>query len=291
MDNETPTQSASECLGDEDQNALRFAANGSASLCTIVGIHGSFSRRLGAQLAISRDGKTAGSLADGCLESELVTRSQEALSLKMPMLLRYGHGSPFIDFRLPCGSGIDILVDPVPNLALLRAAVAQLDSRSPTRLLLPRTRVPLIDVRSYMPAMKLLVFGAAYEANMLAKLAASYGVSVDVRTPDNGIFLNQAPNENAVDGWTAVVLLFHDHEWEGAILEWALQTEAFYIGAQGGQVPREQRKHWLKSRGHTDEAILRIRSPIGLIPNTRDARTLALSILAGVVDQYEQLRA
>jgi len=137
----------------------------------------------------------------------------------------------------------------------------------------------------------LLIFGAAYEATMLAKLAASFGISVEVRTPGNGIFLNQAPKENTADRWTAVVLLFHDHEWEGAILEWALQTEAFYIGAQGGQAPREQRKQWLKSRGHADEAILRIRSPIGLIPNTRDARTLALSILADVVDQYEQLRA
>ena len=290
MNREKPAPIASECFDDEDQNALRFAAKGNASLCTIVGIEGSFSRRLGAQLAIRRDGKMVGSLADGCLESELATRSQEALSLKMPMLLRYGRGSPFIDFRLPCGSGIDILVDPAPDLVSLRSVVAQLDGRIQARLKLPRTRSSLIDVRSYTPSVRLLIFGGAYEANMLAQLAATFGISVDVKTSENGIFLNQAPQNIVPDCWTAVVLLFHDHEWEGAILEWALKTDAFYIGAQGGRAPREQRKDWLKFRGYTDAEILRVRSPLGLIHNTRDARTLALSILADVVDQYERAR-
>jgi xanthine dehydrogenase accessory factor len=54
-----------EGVHEEDQAALRFAAAHGTALCTIVGFDGSFSRRLGAQLAIQFDGRTVGSLADG----------------------------------------------------------------------------------------------------------------------------------------------------------------------------------------------------------------------------------
>ena len=40
----------------DDHAALRAAAAGGAGLCTVVGIDGSFSRRLGAQLAVHPDG-------------------------------------------------------------------------------------------------------------------------------------------------------------------------------------------------------------------------------------------
>src|SRR5438067_4350039 len=73
---------------DEDQAALRLAAAGGAALCTIVGIEGSFSRRLGAQLAVAVDGRMAGSLADGCLERELATQAAEARREGRPRLLR-----------------------------------------------------------------------------------------------------------------------------------------------------------------------------------------------------------
>ena len=52
------------------------------------------------------------------------------------------------------------------------------------------------------------------------------------------------------DPWTAVLLLFHDHEWEHALLEWALGTPAFLIGAQGGAPAREARLKRLQEAGH-----------------------------------------
>jgi xanthine dehydrogenase accessory factor len=51
-----------------DHAALRRAARGDAALCTIVGIDGSFSRRVGAQLAVAADGSRAGDMADRCLD-------------------------------------------------------------------------------------------------------------------------------------------------------------------------------------------------------------------------------
>ena len=126
---------------DADQAAMRLAASCSAALCTIVGIEGSFSRRLGVQIAIANDGTVSGSLAAGCLERELATQAMQARASGAPRLLRYGRGSPFIDFRMPCGSGLDIVVDPAPERVRLGRAIATLDARKPVDVPLPVDRV------------------------------------------------------------------------------------------------------------------------------------------------------
>ena len=118
----------------DDHAALRAAAAGGAGLCTVVGIDGSFSRRLGAQLAVHPDGSVTGSLADGCLEAEL---AREMALGGAPRVLRYGAGSSQIDFRLPCGGGLDVLVDPSPDRLACQAAVDRLDQRQEARLDLP----------------------------------------------------------------------------------------------------------------------------------------------------------
>lgn len=275
-------------LHDEDQAALRLAATvPGTALCTIVGIDGSFSRRLGAQLAIAPDGTMAGSLSDGCLERELAAQAGEQAA---PGVLRYGRGSPFIDFRLPCGSGLDVLVDPAPDRAALARAVARLDAREPAVLPLPGVPAPLLQARPYLPSLRLLVLGAGPEPRHLAALARTFGLAAELLEPETDLALGRAPHERSVDAWTAIVLLFHDHEWEAALLDWALRTDAFHIGAQGGATARENRAAALRARGHDEAALARVRSPIGLIPRARDARTLALSILAEVVAGYEGLR-
>ncbi len=276
---------------DEDQAALRFVGETQgAALCTIVGIDGSFSRRLGAQLAIGPDETIVGSLADGCLEHELVRQAATARRLGQPRLLRYGAGSPVIDFRLPCGSGLDVVIDPAPDPAALAAAVTELDGRRGASISLPVNDPGMLNQRCYVPSPRLIVLGTGPEAAALGALARSHGQDVTVAGPEAGLSLGQRPRSLTADAWTAIVLLFHDHEWEGPLLEWALDTPAFYIGAQGGAAARENRRAMLTDSGSDPQALDRVRSPIGLIPRARDARTLALSVLADVVATYEQLR-
>ena len=269
-----------------DHDALRHAAEHDAALCTIVSIEGSFSRRVGAQLAVGRDDATAGDMADNCLDAELANQARIAFAEGTPRVLRYGEGSPFIDFRLPCGSGLEILVDPAPDRAALKSCVTALDSRREATLPLA---TPLLAGRRYIPPLRLLALGAGAECNALVKLAQAQFIATELREPDHGLSLGKSPGDIAVDPWTAVLLLFHDHEWEHALLEWALGTPAFYIGAQGGAPARETRIERLRDAGHPESAIARVRSPVGLIPQARDASVLALSVLAEVVGAYEAL--
>jgi len=279
-------------LSTADHAALSRAAGGDAALCTIVGINGSFSRRVGTQLAVSAGGDRFGDMADRCLDAELVRQCEMARAEGAPRLLRYGRGSPFVDFRLPCGAGLDIWLDPRPDPETLRACCAALDRREEAALplALPNDAAPhLLRQRRYVPAPRLVLLGAGAECAALVALCAAQGVAVEWREAGAGLDLGRAPEGLAVDHWTAVLLLFHDHEWEHALLEWALGTPAFLIGAQGGAPARQARIDRLRAAGHGEAELARIHSPVGLIPQAREAQVLALSVLAEVVAAYEAL--
>jgi xanthine dehydrogenase accessory factor len=275
-----------------DHAALLRAAKGDAALCTIVGIDGSFSRRVGTQLAVAADGSRVGDMADRCLDEELASQALAATAEGGARMLRYGQGSPFVDFRLPCGSGLDIWVDPAPDRADLQRCVAELEARQEAvlELKLSEDLAPyLLRQRRYMPRLRVVLLGVGAECAALVRLAAAQGVETEWREAGEGLSLGRPPADLAADVWTAVLLLFHDHEWEVPLLDWALATPAFYIGAQGGAPARDERLERLRGTGHGEMDLARIRSPVGLIPAARDPNVLALSVLADVVGAYEAL--
>ena len=269
---------------DEDHIALAAACRPGVGLCTVVGIEGSFSRRLGAQLAVLPDGSTVGDLADSCLESQLAA---DVARCAEPRVVRYGRGSSKIDFRLPCGGGLDILLDPSPDRKACRTALEALQARRPARLALGgETR---LRSRKYLPALKLVVLGEGPELEAVASLSSAMKVEVETLSKDD-LVLGQAARKVRYDPWTACLLLFHDHEWELALLEQALASDAFYIGAQGGEKARADRTLALAARGVPEERIARLTSPVGLMPACKSPRSLALSALSEIVGRYEQMR-
>lgn len=287
-------------MAGSDQAALLASSSSDMALCTLVGLEGSFSRRLGAQIAIAPDGRTIGSLSDGCLERQLAS---DAVAMRArggpPSVTRYGRGSPIIDFRLPCGGGLDILIDPRPDRDRLRAAARRLAARQDAHLdlpLPPDADDALLARRAYIPPLRVLLFGEGPEFLAFREIAASAGVEVVARPRAGdagnvpGLTLGQAPTGLNGDPWTAIVLLFHDHEWERALLRWALDQSAFFVGAQGGATARTDREAVLRADGASPDAIAKLRSPIGLIPRARDPEVLALSVVAEIVGAYERLQ-
>lgn len=269
---------------DEDSAALLAACEPGTGLCTLVGIEGSFSRRRGAQLAVKADGSTVGSLSDGCLESQIAA---DVRGLDRPEVRRYGRGSGNIDVRLPCGSGLDILLDPCPDRQACRVAIGTLGEREIVRLALPAPSP--MRARTYVPRLAIRAFGEGPELASFAALCRAADIAVDAVARDS-LALGRPSGLQPADRWTAVVLLFHDHEWEAPLIAEALASDAFYVGAQGGENARNARTMALYARGVAEEDIARLRSPIGLVPACRTPATLALSVLTEIVERYESRR-
>jgi xanthine dehydrogenase accessory factor len=142
-----------------------------------------------------------------------------------------------------------------------------------------------------------LIFGKGPETSSFAALVQSTGFPNLVLSPDNEtlkaaqsignetrhMVSAQFPKDLTPDPHTAILLFFHDHDWEPPILANALDTQAFYIGAQGSLRARQTRELDLASLGVSEKRYSKMRGPIGLVQSARDARTLAVSVLAEVL--------
>ena len=79
------------------------------------------------------DGGPAISLGDASSRQSRLKRWTRSKPGK-PKLLRYGKGSPFLDIRLPCGSGLDVFVQPMRDAALIQDMSERLERRQPFAL-------------------------------------------------------------------------------------------------------------------------------------------------------------
>jgi xanthine dehydrogenase accessory factor len=67
-----------------------------------------------------------------------------------------------------------------------------------------------------------------------------------------------------------------------------LNSDAFYIGAQGSKSAHRQLVNNLIDMGCSENELAQLRSQIGLIPSARDPKTLAISVLADII-KYSNL--
>lgn len=300
----------------------RCRANGEASaLVTLTSTTGASSRDPGTHMAVSETGAYAGSFSGGCIEAAVVGEARAALADGHPRQVLFGAGSPFIDIRLPCGGAVELLISPHVPAEFSQAGLALFAQRQPVELHLPMAGVPVAlpsGTRSkgaywqgsifhvhHMPPLRIIVLGNGAQVEALFLLANGFGAQVETLTPDAEIvakihaaggtarllhMVTQAANF-AVDPWTACVCLFHDHDWEADALHHAAANGAFYVGAMGSVRTAETRRTAMLENGVAAAVVARIKGPIGLMQRSRDPGTLALSVLAEIVDDYNRFTA
>ena len=89
-----------------------------------------------------------------------------------------------------------------------------------------------------------------------------------------------------LDAHSAFLTLFHDHDWEPALLKAALDTPDRFIGSLGSCRTHDMRKETLQQMQVPESSISRLRGPIGLVPSLRDASSIAVSALAEIVAEF-----
>ncbi len=182
---------------------------------------------------------------------------------------------------------------PLPDGLLAAVAAAAADERS--RQLCLGTETWFLHVQ--VPQPRLLVIGAVHVAQALAPLARAVGLSVavidprqsfatDARFPGTDLMTvwpDQALRTLGLDRHSAVVTLTHDPKLDDPALELALRSPAFYIGALGSRKTQAARRERMRAAGFDDDALDRVRGPVGLPIGAIGAPEIALSILAEIV--------
>lgn len=152
-------------------------------------------------------------------------------------------------------------------------------------------------LHAYNPPYRLIVVGAVHIAQALVAMAAHLGLAVVVVDPRRSFATDERfPNVTVMTDWpdealdalapdarTAVVTLTHDPKLDDPALDRALKSPAFYIGALGGRKTHAGRLRRLRELGHGEDALARIRGPVGLNIEAVTAPEIALSIIAEFV--------
>jgi xanthine dehydrogenase accessory factor len=288
------------------------------AIATLVEVDGSAPRDVGAQMLVTAH-EHWGFLSGGCIEDDVARHGREVMVEGAPRMLRYGKGSPWIDLKLACGSGITVLVEPVradePAIAALlegwrtRRPVLW-SSDGTTRRAEAAGKASTQDhwdgthyTRFFTPPPRLVLVGEDGGTLTAASLALAMGWQVALITPGGpeaaplaGIAYHRIAPEAALaaiapDPWTAIAVLSHDREDDERGLAAALQSEAFYVGAVGARVRLDQRFAKLRGHGVTEAALARLRAPIGLYGFGKAPREVALSLVAEVAQAFHAATA
>lgn len=277
---------------DDSESILRFAleameADSAAVLVTLVEIRGGAARALGAQMVVREDGRFCGYVSGGCVEAAAAYEALQVTASGKDRFVKYGEGSPYLDIVLPCGGGITLAFHRLRDAQQLRDVLDLLAKRQPAALrYLPKfQRLASAAcaettgwqddafITGYLPKTRVAVYGRSVEALATAAIAQAAGYEV---------LSGEDVQAQAVDPFTAVILLYHDLDRELPVLLSALRSTPFYIGALGSRRTHATRVAKLLSLGFGEDEIARIKAPIGIFAQARDARTLALSIVADV---------
>lgn len=280
-------------------------------LATVVASSGSSPRSPGSMVAVRVDGRLAGSVSGGCVEDDLVERMRSTTASAVPQILNYGAGYERGGrSALPCGGSLQLIAEPAPQAATLRALLdamgqhrlmaRQLDLETGRVQLFPAERNDEISfdglrlVTVYGARWQLLIVGAGQISRYTAQMALALGYRVLVCDPREefaagwdvpGTKLASGMPDDVVqaarlDERSAVVALTHDPRLDDLALLGALNSNAFYVGALGSRANNAKRRERLALFDIAPQQLARLHGPVGLPLGGRSAPEIALSILA-----------
>lgn len=266
------------------------------ALVTLVEIIDGASRSLGTHMAVCDDGRYCGFVSGGCVEAAVAREALHAIFEGTDRLCRFGKSSPYFDIALPCGGGICLAIHVIRNVDIVVYVLDALARRRAVGLTYDSERQQLSAhdgaspagwhggsfVTGYRPDPRILLSGQGIENRTFASIASSSGIEI--------IHADAALVSSVVDEETAIVLLHHDVYRELPVLRLALHTDAFYIGCLGSRRTHVHRRDLLQREGYAPEQLDRIHAPIGLFGPAREARSVAVSVLAEILSYVESRR-
>ena len=177
--------------GDLAADALALLAEGEVAgvpgaLVTLTEADGG-PRAVGAHMAVLADGRWRGHLSGGCVEQAVAAEALDALAAGESRALRLGTGSPLLDIRLPCGSGLTLWIGVEPPAGLGRVGAGRAggapgDDARGSHTIGPSMRrwcqpagAPMRSTGSTARPLRLLILGSGPEALATAALAHAAG--------------------------------------------------------------------------------------------------------------------
>jgi len=284
------------------------------AIATVVETWGSSPRPLGSKMLVTRSGKMAGSVSNGCIEGAVFEEAQKVLQSGTPKIAAFGVADDVaFEVGLACGGHIEVFVQPLAPVHRQLVGMLHRDEAATLRTNLVSGEAELVKgtpagtelarrdgdvfVEPFRRPAHLVIVGAIHIAIPLHRLARLMGYRVTVidarakfatreRFPEADELIVAWPDEAlgklAIDNSTYVVILTHDPKFDLPALRSVLKKDAGYIGAIGSRKTNQNRFDALRKEGFTEAELARVHGPIGLDLGSRGAEETALGILAEI---------
>ena len=285
------------------------------ALATVVETWGSSPRPLGSKMVVTRSGKMAGSVSNGCIEGAVFDEAQKVLKSREPKVAAFGVADDVaFEVGLACGGHIEVFVEPLGPVHEQLIAMLQRNEQATLRTNLVTGEADLVEgwtppgselahrdgdlfVEPFRRPAHLIIVGAIHIAIPLHRLAKLMGYRVTVvdarakfatqeRFPEADELIVAWPDEAmeklVIDISSYVVILTHDPKFDLPALRSVLMKDAGYIGAIGSRKTNQNRFDALRAEGFKEEQLSRVHGPIGLDLGSRGAEETALGILAEI---------
>jgi xanthine dehydrogenase accessory factor len=246
------------------QEIVRIRSEGQrAALATVISAKGSTPRETGSKMLIRTDGTILGSIGGGNLEAQVCKEAMKVMTENRSMLLRFDlTGKEMAEEGMICGGNMEVFVEPI------------------------------------LPEPCLLIFGAGHISLFLSKMGKMVGFRVVV-IDDRPEFANRErfPEADEViaqdfpaafprlttNRTSYIAIVTRGHLQDETVLEWAVRTEAAYIGMIGSRKKNQTVFSHLQAKGIPEKRLKEVHAPIGLNINAKTPEEIALSIIAEII--------
>jgi len=246
------------------EEIVRLKGTGeSAALATIIGTEGSTPREAGAKMLVREDGTLFGTIGGGRLEAQVIKEALTVIRKEEPRTFHYDlTGKEAAGVGMICGGVLDVYIEPI------------------------------------VPAPTVFIFGGGHISLFVSKISAMAGFKVAViddraefasreRFPEAEIVIAERFNlvfpTLPVNRSSYVVIVTRGHAFDQEALEWAITTEAKYIGMIGSRKKIQAVYSNLEKKGVAWETLQRVFAPIGLDIGALTPEEIAVAIMAQMI--------
>ncbi len=258
-------------MSDFYEEIMKLVSEGkSAAVATIIGTKGSTPREMGAKMLIREDGKIWGSVGGGCMEAEVWQEAMKAIQEEKPRTVHFDlTGKEAEESGMVCGGIMDLYIEPI------------------------------------VPTPRVFIFGGGHISQFVARMSVMVGFQVVV-VDDRPQFANKERFPEAqeviaeefplalpklkINKASYVVIVTRGHAYDREVLEWAVGTDARYVGMIGSRKKIQTVYQNLQEKGIPPEKFKRVHAPIGLNIEAVTPEEIAVSIVAEMIQERRRVK-
>jgi xanthine dehydrogenase accessory factor len=247
-----------------DEIQRLMANNESAALATLISISGSTPRGQGAKMLVRQDGSIVGTVGGSLLEGNVREEARNVIA---------DGKSKILDFDLTgkeaggmiCGGVAKVYIEPI------------------------------------VPMPTLFVFGGGHISYFLSRIGKIVGFRVvvidDRKEYANPVRFPEADETLAdayeavfprlkIDDFAYIIIVTRGHAFDQTVLEWAVTTDARYIGMIGSKIKIKRIYNNLTEKGVSQDKLDQVYAPIGLDIHSETPEEIAVSILSEIIKVF-----